>query len=100
MRMIKPLISVIIPCYNQAEYLADAVQSALGQDYPNKEVIVINDGLPDNTEIALRFGDRIVYIEQENRGLSGARNTGIRVAKGRGAILLSWIAVMFTCQVR
>jgi glycosyltransferase involved in cell wall biosynthesis len=76
-------VSIIIPCYNQAHFLAEAVQSALDQDYPNKEVIVVNDGSPDNTrEVAVSFGDRIVYIEQENRGLSGARNTGIRAAGG------------------
>jgi len=78
-----PLVSIIIPCYNQARFLAEAVQSALDQNYPSKEVIVINDGSPDNTrEVAAAFGKQIVYIEQENRGLSGARNTGIRAARG------------------
>ena len=78
-----PQISVIIPCYNQAHFLAEAVQSALDQDYPAKEVIVVNDGSPDHTrQVATQFGDRIRYIEQENRGLSGARNTGIRAARG------------------
>ena len=78
-----PLVSVVIPCYNQAHFLAEAVQSALDQDYPAVEVIVVNDGSPDNTrEVATQFGDRIVYIEQENRGLSAARNAGIRAARG------------------
>ncbi len=78
------LVSVIIPCYNQAHFLAQAIQSALDQDYPAVEVIVVNDGSPDHTrEVAARFGDRIVYIEQENRGLSAARNRGIRAARGR-----------------
>jgi len=77
------MVSIIIPCYNQAHFLAEAVQSALDQDYPCKEVIVVNDGSPDNTrEIAASFGEQITYIEQENRGLSGARNTGIKAAKG------------------
>jgi glycosyltransferase involved in cell wall biosynthesis len=76
-------ISVIIPCYNQARFLAGAVDSALSQDYPAKEVIVINDGSPDNArEVASRFGDRIVYIEQENKGVSAARNRGIIAARG------------------
>ncbi len=83
------LISVVIPCYNQAHFLAEAVQSVLDQDYPAVEVIVVNDGSPDNTrEIAAQFKGRIVYIEQENRGLSAARNTGIRAAQGRYIALL------------
>jgi len=77
------LVSVIIPCYNQARFLAEAVESVLGQDYPHKEVIVVNDGSPGNErEVAARFGSRIVYVEQENKGVSGARNTGVRVARG------------------
>ncbi len=84
-----PPISVVIPCYNQAHFLAEAIQSALDQDVPNLEVIVINDGSPDHTrEVAAQFGDRIVYIEQENQGLSGARNTGIRAAQGAYIALL------------
>jgi glycosyltransferase involved in cell wall biosynthesis len=76
-------ISVIIPCYNQAHFLAEAIQSALDQDVPDLEVVVVNDGSPDNTrEVAAHFGDRIRYIEQENGGLSSARNTGIRAARG------------------
>jgi len=76
-------VSVIIPCYNQARFLAEAIQSALDQDYPNKEVIVVNDGSPDNTrEVAAAFGDRIIYIEQPNNGAAGARNAGIRASKG------------------
>ena len=77
------LVSVIIPCYNQARFLAEAIESVLSQDYPGKEVIVVNDGSPDNErEVASRFEGRIVYLEQENKGVSGARNTGIRAARG------------------
>ena len=77
------LVSVIIPCFNQAPFLADAIESALSQDYPSKEVIVINDNSPDNTdEVASAFGNQIVYLKQKNRGASGARNTGIRAARG------------------
>ena len=77
------LVSVIIPCYNQARFLAEAIESVLGQDYPEKEVIVVNDGSPDRErEVASRFAGRIVYIEQENKGVSGARNTGIKAARG------------------
>ena len=77
------LVSIIIPCYNQARFLAEAIGSALEQDYPAKEVIVVNDGSPDDTrEVASRFQGEIVYLEQENRGFSGARNTGIRASRG------------------
>jgi len=78
---LKPLVSVIIPCYNYAEYLGDAIESILVQTYPNVEIIVVNDGSTDNTsEVARKYG--VQLIEQENKGLSGARNSGIRNAKG------------------
>ncbi len=79
-----PRVSIIIPCYGQAQYLSDAIDSALSQTYPNIEVIVVNDGSPDNTEgIARPYGDRIIYLEQENRGLATARNTGIAKSSGQ-----------------
>ncbi len=78
-----PHVSVIIPAYNQAQYLAQAVQSVFEQSYSDYEIIVVDDGSTDNTPAtAARFGDKIRYIRQENRGLAGARNTGIRAAKG------------------
>ena len=77
-------ISVIIPCYKQGHFLAEAIDSVLNQGRADVETIVVNDGSPDNTDsVARSYGDRIVYIAQENRGLSGARNTGIRAARGR-----------------
>ncbi len=79
----KPLVSLIIPCYKQAEYLAETLDSALAQTYAPIEVIVVNDGSPDNTEpVATGYGDRIVYVRRENGGLSAARNTGIARATG------------------
>lgn len=79
-------ISVIIPCYNQAHYLPDAVSSVLAQDYQNWECIIINDGSKDATEeVALEFvknDKRIKYIKKENGGLSSARNKGLEAAKG------------------
>ncbi len=79
-----PTISVIIPCYNHAHYLPDAINSVLAQTYTDWEAIIVDDGSTDNTrEVAARFTDtRIRYIYQENRGLSGARNTAIRAAEG------------------
>lgn len=74
-------VSIIIPCFQQAEYLADAIESALRQSYKNIEVIVINDGSPDGTsEIAKRYPVKL--INQKNRGLASARNTGIMNSSG------------------
>jgi glycosyltransferase involved in cell wall biosynthesis len=77
----KPLVSVIIPCYNGERYLRQAIQSALGQDYPRVEVIVVDDGSTDRSStIAHQYPVR--YLHQQNRGLSGARNSGIRISRG------------------
>jgi glycosyltransferase involved in cell wall biosynthesis len=84
-----PLISVIIPCFNQAHFLSDCIASLQAQSYPHWEAIIVNDGSPDDTrEVALKLQEReprLRYIEQENRGLSGARNSGI--SESRGAYL-------------
>lgn len=80
------LISVIVPCYNQAQYLDDCLQSVLDQTYQNWECIIVNDGSPDHTEeIALRWtarDGRFKYVKKQNGGLSSARNAGIEVANG------------------
>lgn len=81
-----PKVSVVIPTYNYAHFLPEAVQSVLAQTFPNFELIIVDDGSTDNTpEVAKRFlGDpRVRYVRQENRGLSAARNTGIREARGK-----------------
>ena len=80
--MKKQKVSIIIPCYNQAPYLAEAIESALNQSVPC-EVIVVNDGSPDDTDsVAMKYFDRLSgYIKQENRGPSAARNAGIRMAE-------------------
>jgi glycosyltransferase involved in cell wall biosynthesis len=77
-------ISVIVPCYNHAHYLAIALQSVQAQSFYDWEVIVVDDGSSDNTRAVVdAFADsRISYIYQENQGLSAARNTGIRAARG------------------
>ena len=67
-----PLVSIIIPCYNHAKYLPEAIESALGQTYPNVETIVVNDGSTDKTEeVALSYGHKIQYVKRSNGGLSG-----------------------------
>jgi glycosyltransferase involved in cell wall biosynthesis len=77
-------VSVIIPVYNAAKYIADTVQSVLAQTYENFEVLIVDDGSTDNSiEICQQLTDpRIRIIRQTNRGVSSARNTGIRNAKG------------------
>jgi glycosyltransferase involved in cell wall biosynthesis len=84
--MSTPLISIIVPCYNHAEYLPETLDSVLVQTFANWECIIVNDGSTDNTEtIAKQYtekDDRIKYIHQQNGGLSAARNIGIEAAKG------------------
>lgn len=82
-------VSAVIPAYNYARFVCDAVDSALAQTWPNIEVIVVDDGSIDDTRRRLEpYGDRIRYIYQDNRGLSAARNAGIRAARGE------WIALL------
>jgi hypothetical protein len=87
--MHRPLVSVVIPCFRQGHFLAGAVDSALNQSHPAVEVIVVNDGSDDQTdEVARRYGERINYIFQENRGLARARNTGAAAATGKYLLFL------------
>ena len=73
-----PKISIIIPVYNGEKYLREAIESALNQDYSNKEILVINDGSTDRTEeIALSYGDKLRYFYKENGGVATALNLGI-----------------------
>lgn len=79
-------ISIIVPCYNQAQYLDAALQSVLDQTYQNWECIIVNDGSTDNSEeIAKKWTEkdsRFIYLYKENGGVSSARNLGIEKAKG------------------
>lgn len=78
-----PLVSVIMPCFNSAEHLNEAIDSVLQQDYANIELIVVDDGSTDNSpKILEQYGDKITVIFQQNSGPAAARNTGMRVAKG------------------
>ncbi|OGO23190.1 MAG: hypothetical protein A2144_11185 [Chloroflexi bacterium RBG_16_50_9] len=79
-----PRVSVVMPTYNRAHFIAETVQSVLGQTFADFELIVVDDGSTDNTKevIGSLKDPRIRYIYQENRGVSAARNTGIRTASG------------------
>ena len=82
------MVSVIIPCFNQAEFLAEAVASVAAQTYPEWECIIVNDGSTDNTSESARkliaeYADKnIRLLEKENGGLADARNAGIKEAEG------------------
>jgi len=78
-----PSITAIIPTYNRASFISDAIASILDQSRPIDEIIVVDDGSTDNTNILLKsFGNRINYIKQRNCGPGAARNRGIREASG------------------
>ncbi|MDO7172729.1 glycosyltransferase family 2 protein [Mariniflexile sp. AS56] len=80
------LVSIIVPCYNQAHFLSEALKSVLNQTYTNWECIIVNDGSPDNTqEVAKSWctkDKRFTYVEKENGGLSSARNAGVEGSNG------------------
>ena len=87
-----PLISIVIPVYNGSNYLAEAIDSALAQTYPNFEIIVVNDGSNDDgatAAVARRYGDKIRYYEKENGGSSSAINYGISKMYGEW---FSWLS--------
>ena len=81
-----PIISVVIPCYNQGKYLGEAIESVICQTLSDWEIIVVNDGSADNTksvvETYMNKDSRIHYIYQNNGGLPKARNAGISIANG------------------
>lgn len=81
-----PLVSIIVPCYNQGQYLGEALDCVLAQTYSNWEVIIVDDGSTDNSaEVAKAYiakDSRIHYFHQSNAGPSAARNYGVRESKG------------------
>jgi len=98
-----PTVSVVIPTYNYGRFLAEAIESSLGQTEKPLEVIVVDDGSTDNTdEVARSFGDHVRYIRQENLGVCAARNRG--VAESRGELVAfsdaddSWVATKLEKQ--
>ena len=72
-------VSAVIPTYNRAEFVREAIASVLRQDYPDVGLVVVDDGSSDGTAAVVReFGTAVHYLWQENRGVSAARNRGIR----------------------
>ena len=80
--MIKGLVSVIIPTYDRADFVVEAVRSAKAQTYPSKQIIVIDDGSRDDTARRVSEIGGVEYHYQENRGQGSARNHGLRLARG------------------
>lgn len=101
-----PLVSVILPTHNRLAYLREAIATVLAQDYPNIELIVIDDGSTDGTQTAMFsfHHPRVHYHALPNRGASSARNTGIRLARGELIALLDsddlWHEQKISAQVR
>ena len=83
-----PMVSVVIPCYNQAHFLPEAIESALSQKHRTIEVVVVDDGSRDKIrEVIGRYSD-IVFVRQENRGLAEARNSGFGASSGEYVVFL------------
>jgi len=101
----KPVdVSVIIPTYNRAGLVVEAIESVLRQTAPPREIIVVDDGSTDGTPDALAsFGDRIVAVRQENQGVGGARNRALAMATGRYLAFLdsddTWLEFKLELQV-
>ena len=88
--MYTPLVTIVIPVYNGADYVCQAIESALAQTYENLEIVVVNDGSPDNSEEVIQpYMDRIRYFRKSNGGVSTALNYAIREMKGTW---LSWLS--------
>jgi glycosyltransferase involved in cell wall biosynthesis len=88
--MFHPLVSIVIPVYNGANFLRESIDSALAQTYSSIEVLVINDGSTDETEqIALSYGDKIRYFSKKNGGAASALNLGIQNMRGE---YFSWLS--------
>lgn len=89
MSSLTPMVSIIIPTYNSARFLSDAINSALAQTYQNIEVIVVDDGSTDDTpNIVAEYKGRIAYVSQANGGTASARNAGIDASNGQYLVFL------------
>lgn len=90
----RTLVSIVIPCFNQQETLARAIESVVEQTYQDFECIIVDDGSPVPVQIPKQLGDQFQVIRVTNRGLPSARNTGLMNCKGSGFLPLDaddWI---------
>lgn len=99
-----PLVSVIMPSYNTHRYIAEAIDSVLMQDYPNQELIVIDDGSTDGTADLVRsYENRLQLITQQNQGAAVARNAGLAAARGEYIAFIDsddcWLPGKLSAQV-
>lgn len=91
-----PLVSVIIPAFNCADYIAEAIESVFVQTFQRFEIIVVDDGSTDETsEILQRYENRIRLVSQKNQGVATARNMGVNLAKGKLVAFLDADDVFF-----
>jgi glycosyltransferase involved in cell wall biosynthesis len=88
MSLSHPLVSVVIPCYNQAEFLGEAVDSVTRQTHPRVEIIVVDDGSRDAPGSVTKGYEGVRLIRQANQGPAAARNTGLRASKGEYLVFL------------
>jgi len=84
----KRLVSIVIPCYNQGRFLAEAIESARSQTYPSPEIIVVDDGSTDETAAVARRYPDATYLAQRKLGAAAARNAGLRASRGEHIIFL------------
>ncbi len=100
----KLLVSVIIPTFNRAWCLFEAIDSVITQTYPNYELIIIDDGSTDDTQKRLATRDGVAVIRQQNQGVSAARNKGIKASKGELIAFLDsddlWLPDKLAVQVK
>ncbi len=82
------LVSVVIPCYNDAHFLAEAIESALCQTYLCSEIVVVDDGSTDHTAEVVKEYPGVRYVPQQRQGLSAARNTGLKACHGEYVVFL------------
>ena len=84
-----PLVTIVTPSYNQGRFIADTIESVLGQDYPNIEYIVMDGASTDETaEVVRRYADRLEFISEKDRGQSHAINKGFGRARGE---IVAWL---------
>ena len=100
-----PTVSVIIPAYNQAQFVSEAIDSVLAQSFKDFEIVVVNDGSTDNTEDVLKkYSGKITYIYQENKGPAAAKNKGIVASRGKYVATLDsddiWLSQKLEMQTK